>query len=140
MLLVILFIVSKAESKRAISVAVAVVALREYRMDSRLSIAVFNEFKAEFRAVIFASMLSSLPSSASISARTSSRVAGSASTIKAFDDTVATDTINAIMDITKNLDNVLLCISVSPNLMHLQSVDTAYNKLCPYINTQKICV
>jgi len=108
------FSVSKAESKMAISVAVAVVALREYKMTSTLSIAVFNESKAEFRVVIFASMSSSLPSSASISARMSSRVAGSASTVKKFDDTVAVETIDAIMSATKILGNVLLCIFVSP--------------------------
>ena len=46
--------------------------------------------------------------------------------LKTFDDTVAAETSDAIMRITKKLDNVLLCIYVSPNLMHLQSVDTAY--------------
>jgi len=107
------FSVSKAESKTAISVVVAVVAPRESKLFCVLSIAVFNESKANFRAVMFASMLSSLALSASISARMSSRVAGSASTVKEIDDTVAAETSDAIMSVTKILDNVLLCIFVS---------------------------
>jgi len=105
---------SRAESKTATSVLVTVVALRESKLFCVLSIAVFNEFEDDFRAVMFASMLSNLALSASISARMSSRVAGSARTVKAFDDTVAAETNDAIMSITKNLDNVLLCIFVSP--------------------------
>ena len=44
----------------------------------------------------------------------SSRVAGSASTVKAFDDAVAAEIIDDIMSITKTLENVFLCILVSP--------------------------
>jgi hypothetical protein len=117
---------SKTKSKRAISPAVAVVALREYKIPSNLSTAVLNEVIVEFRAVKFSSMLSSLSLSTSISAMTSSIVAGCASTVKTLDDTVAADTIDAVMSITKILDIILLRISVSPNLMHLQSVDTTY--------------
>jgi hypothetical protein len=79
-----------------------------------LPLAVFNEFKSEFRAVISAPMASSLSLSASISVRLSSRVAGSASTVKAFDDAVAAEIIDDIMSITKTLENVFLCILVSP--------------------------
>jgi hypothetical protein len=103
-----------------------VVALREYKIPSSLSTAVLKEVIAEFRAVKFSSMSSSLSLSTSISAMTSSRVAGCANTVKTFDDTVAADTIDAVMNITKILDIILLRISVSPNLMHLQSVDTTY--------------
>jgi hypothetical protein len=46
-----------------------------------------------------------------------------ANTVKAFDDTVDADTTDATMKATKILDNVLLCISVSPNSTHLQYDD-----------------
>ena len=98
---------------------VAVVALREYISPSSLSTAALTEVIAEFRAVTFSSMLSSLSLSASISATTSSRVADCANTVNTFDDTVAADTIDAIMNVTKIFDIILLRISVSPNSLHL---------------------
>ena len=112
--LILPFSESRAESKTATSVLVAVVTLRESKLDCMLPLAVFNEFKSEFRAVISAPMASSLSLSASIYVRMSSRVAGSASTVKAFDDTVAAEIIDDIMSTTKTLENVFLCILVSP--------------------------
>jgi hypothetical protein len=126
---------SRAESKTATSMVVAVVTLRESKLFCMLSIVVFNEFMSEFRAVMFASISSSLALSASISATMSSRVAGSANTVKAFDDTVAAEIMDAIMNATKILDNILLCIFVSPNLMHLQSVDMEYTS---YVHTSRL--
>ena len=108
----------------ATSVTVAVVALRESKVYCMLLIALFNELNVEFMAVMFASVSSSLSLSVFISAMMSSRVAGCAITVKELDDIVAAETIDAIRSTTKILENDLLCILVSPNLVHLQVIDT----------------
>ena len=57
---------------------------------------------------MFASMLSSLAGNAFISARMSSRVAVCASTVEAFDYTVAAEVTDARMNASKIFENVLL--------------------------------
>ena len=93
---------SKAENKMATSVIVAVVALRESKVDCRLLSALFNEFKVEFMALMFTSVSSSLSLSVFISSMMSSRVAGCAITMKEFCDTVAAEKIDIIRSNTKN--------------------------------------
>jgi hypothetical protein len=137
MLVVILVNLSNAESKMAISAELAVVALIEYRMDPMVSIAAFNESSSEFRALMFASTAASLavtfasrspnlPLRASTSARTSSRVADWAKTVKAPDEQIAADTIDDTMKAARILDNVLLCIFVSPYSTRIHSADAKY--------------
>jgi len=121
---VISFSSSKAENKMATSVTVAVVALRESKVYCMLLIALFNELNVEFMAVMFASVSSSLSLSVFISAMMSSRVAGCAITVKEFGDTVAAEKIDTIRSIIKKIEKDLLCILVSPNLVHLQVIDT----------------
>lgn len=46
--------------------------------------------------------------------------------MKVLDEQVTADTIDATMKTAKILDNVLLCISVSPYSTHIHSADTKY--------------
>lgn len=139
--LVIFISLSKTESKMAISELLAVVMLREYKMDLMLSVALFNEFKVEFMEVIFSSMLSILVLSDSISARISSRVAGSASTMKTYEDTIAADNVHTAMNIGRVFGITSLYISVSPILMHFQYIDTRYTQVMSALQHSKnLCI